>query len=153
MKRKCYIIDVTQSLVVCLICQPSGLRPLGFACTYQADHLCLCYNCYMYHSLSWYISNVPRIEPLMSPTQSDICKGYIPGLGALPDVCTRLPTGVQHPRASAHISGKARGPRAWDITNMLHFLHSTFLNLCPVNLSICFAYIVGDTNCDCGFIF
>ena len=41
---------------------------------------------------------------------------------------------------------------AWDITNMLHFLYSALLNL-PSELSICFSYIVGDTTCDCGFMF
>ena len=30
---------LTQSLVVCLICQPSGLRASDFRCTYQLDQI------------------------------------------------------------------------------------------------------------------
>ena len=40
----------------------------------------------------------------------NICISYIPGTSALPDIYARLPEGTQHPRASAYISGKARGP-------------------------------------------
>ena len=39
-----------------------------------------------------------------------ICISYIPGAGALPDIYARLPEGARRPRASAYISGKARGP-------------------------------------------
>ena len=73
--------------------------------------------------------------------------GYIPGMGALPDICARLPGGAQRPRVSAYISGTSALPdiyarlpegeciyirqstRAWDITNMLHFLHFALFNL------------------------
>ena len=40
-----------------------------------------------------------------------ICISYIPGTSALLDIYARLPGGAQRPRASAYISGKARGPR------------------------------------------
>ena len=44
-----------------------------------------------------------------------------------------------------------QGTSAWDLPNMLHFMYSVFLNV-PLQLSICFSYIVRDTICDCGFI-
>ena len=58
-----------------------------------------------------------------------MCISYIPGAGALPDMHARLPEGVH-----------------------VHFLHSEFLNL-PHKICICLNYIVGDTTCDCGFMF
>ena len=39
-----------------------------------------------------------------------ICISYIPGRGALPDIYAWLPRGMQHPRTSADILGKARVP-------------------------------------------
>ena len=39
-----------------------------------------------------------------------LCISYIPGTSALHDIYARLPEGAQLPRASAYISGKARGP-------------------------------------------
>ena len=43
-------------------------------------------------------------------TYTHTCISYIPGAGALPDIYARLPGGARRPRASAYISGKARGP-------------------------------------------
>ena len=37
-----HVIVVTWERVVCLICTPKG-----WGCTYQANHLFLCYNCYV----------------------------------------------------------------------------------------------------------
>ena len=79
-----------------------------------------------------------------------VCISYIPGMSALPNIYAQLPRGMQHPRVSEYISGKARVP-AWDITNMLHFLYSALLNL--PSLTKHPAALVGDTAFDCGFIF
>ena len=39
-----------------------------------------------------------------------VCISYIPGTSALPDIYARLSEGAERLRASAYISGKARGP-------------------------------------------
>ena len=41
---KCYITVVTSTLVICLICMPSALGPVGFGHIYQANPSCPCYN-------------------------------------------------------------------------------------------------------------
>ena len=78
-------------------------------------------------------------------------------MSALPDIHARLPGGAQRPRASAYISGIyiRQSTRAWDITNMLYFLHFALFNLpSQIKHLLClYSWGLGDTTCDCGFIF
>ena len=49
MQRKCYILVVTQELVLCLICPPSALKALFFRASgllfRQTIRTAMCYNC------------------------------------------------------------------------------------------------------------
>ena len=50
-----------------------------------------------------------------------VCISYIPGVRDLPDMHARLPEGTAPKGECAYIG---QSMIAWDITNMLHFLHS-----------------------------
>ena len=51
-----------------------------------------------------------------------ICISYIPGASALPDIYARC-------AREGECVYIRQGTRAWDITNMLHFLHFALFNL------------------------
>ena len=91
-----------------------------------------------------FISLCPNTEATALLFKSE-CKG------SLPDIYAQLPQGARHPRGESGYIRQHTYTIACNTTNVLHFLNSALLNL-PSPTRICFAYIVGDTTYDCGFI-
>ena len=92
---KWYIKVITWALMVCLIYtpSPSGLRPSGIGCIYQANHSCPCYNLYIYNWSAFLKSILPTFQSnrWYNGTHGG-CQLGSGDLGLLP--LTKWPTGV-----------------------------------------------------------